>query len=121
MSKKMGAGVKRRIEIIDRDLHRLRELRRGYCRHMLKIGVFMWEMGVFAFTVAAILWAIDLAPHVTVWLPLLIIALAAPIVISALFIRKLERKERTLEQLRKNLLDKFERGMLKEAEKLRGK
>jgi membrane protein implicated in regulation of membrane protease activity len=88
---------------------------------MLKIGLLAWEIGILAFTVAAILWAFDLAVHVPLWLPLLIIALAAPIVISAVCIRRFDRKEKTLERLRSNLLDRFERGMLKEAEKLRKK
>jgi hypothetical protein len=88
---------------------------------MLKIGLLTWEIGILAFTVAAILWALDLAAHASVWLPLLIIALVAPIVISAVCIRRFDRKEKTLERLRSNLLDRFEKGMLREAEKLRKK
>jgi hypothetical protein len=88
---------------------------------MLKIGLLSWEIGVLAFTIAAFVWALDLAQHVSVWLPLLIVALASPLLISAVFIRKLDRKEKTLERLRSGLLGRLEEGMLKEAKKLHKK
>jgi hypothetical protein len=114
--------AKRRIEIIDRNLYHLQEFRRGYRKRVIKVGLLVWAIGVLAFTVAAFARGSEFTLSViNVWLPLLIIALAAPVLVSASFIHKLDRREKTLRDRRKLLLSKFEREMLKEVKKFHKK
>jgi O-antigen/teichoic acid export membrane protein len=118
--KKTATNAKRQMEVLDRDLYHLREIRRRYSNRVLKVGLVSWVVGVITFTISVIFWiGTDLLfQRPGLWLPFLIIALAAPIVISAVLIRRLVIKERNMEMLRKNLLDKFEKAMLKRMGKL---
>ncbi len=119
-STKAADRAKSQVQIIDRDLYHLREIRRRYSSRMVKMGLASWIIGIVAFTASIYIWVgINIASGlVNIWAPLLIVALAAPIVISAIFIRRLVAKERRLEQMRKNLLDRFEKAMLKKVEKM---
>lgn len=119
-TKKSAEEARRQIQVLDRDLYHLRRVRESYSRRMLRMGMVMWVVGVLVFSFSIFIWVgFDTAvqnPHV--WLPLLIIALAAPNFISAAFVRRLVIKERRLEQLRKNLVDRFEKAMLKKMERM---
>jgi hypothetical protein len=117
---KRAAEVKREIQVIDRELYHLRELQRRYSKRMLRGGIMIWICGILAFAAAGVIQVgVDsLLKNWGVWAPLLIIALSAPLVISALFIRRLELKEKRMELIRKNLMEKFEQAMLKRVEKL---
>ncbi len=120
VSSKAADKAKSQVQIIDRDLYHLREVRRRYSSRIVKMGVTSWIIGIVAFTASVYIWVgINIASGLfKVWAPLLIIALAAPIVISTIFIRRLIAKEKRLEQMRKNLLDRFEKAMLKKVEKM---
>jgi O-antigen/teichoic acid export membrane protein len=120
VGKKAKIDARRRIEIIDRDLYHLREVRRGYCKRLVKMGMVSWAIGVLVFAAAAL---VLVGPQVllrapNLWLPLLIVAPAAPFSISAMFVRKLYKKEKHLELLRKSLMGRYEKEMLKKVEKL---
>jgi O-antigen/teichoic acid export membrane protein len=84
------------------------------------MGMTSWIVGVLVFAAAAFflvgLENLSRAPNL--WLPLMILAPAAPLSMSAMFIRRLYRKEEHLKQLRKSLLGKFEKEVLKKVEKL---
>jgi len=120
VSPKKAQEVKRQIQIIDRELYHLREIQRRYARRMLRAGTLIWVCGVIIFVVSVLIsiGIESLTGTYGVWGPLLIIALSAPIVISAVFLRKLEKKEKHMEQMRKNLMEKFEQAMLKRVERM---
>ena len=117
---KRALEVKHEIQIIDRELYHLRELYRRYSRRMLRAGLAIWVGGVVVFFLSAtlLIGVQSLTTGLNVWSSLLIVALAAPILISALFIRRLEQKQRLLEQRRKNLMERFEEAMLKRVERI---
>jgi hypothetical protein len=53
-----------------------------------------------------------------IWAPLLIIGLAAPVIITAVVLRKFAAKVKYLERLRHTLLTEYERAILKRVEKI---
>lgn len=117
---KAAKDIKREIQVLDRELYHLRELHRRYSRRLLKMGMVMWVAGTILFFVTVLLFiGLDIATHTTnIWSPLLIIALASPITLSALFISRLERKMQKMERIRKNLMEEFEKAMVKRVKKI---
>jgi len=53
-----------------------------------------------------------------VWIPLMIIALAFPVIITAAMIRKFSSKIKYLERVRRGLLSEYEKAILKRMEKI---
>jgi len=112
-------AVKREIQVIDRELYHLRELQRRYSRRMLKAAVAIWCAGVAIFFISVMLLLGSLLTATsTPWPSLLILALAAPIVITSVFVRRLEQRQKELERRRKHLMEKFEEAMVKRVERI---
>ncbi len=95
--------VKRELHLIDRELTDLTRLRWKYSKRMLKFGIAAWLVGVGAFVVALVIYGgIDLimnAPLLSI--VLVIAAVAAPMVITVVMIRKFSKSMAHLEQIRK--------------------
>ncbi len=109
--------VKQRIQAADRELRHLNEVQWIFSKRMLKFGMAAWMFGLSTFFLAVVLMGAQLlAPTYHIWLPLLILGLAAPIVITASLIRKFSLKIRQLERIRRDLLAEYERAILKRVE-----
>lgn len=111
--------LKRQLQAADRELHRLHELQWVYSKRMLKFGMACWVLGLSMFLLAIIIMdAKALSTTYNVWIPLLVIALAVPMMITATMIRKFTIKIKYLERLRQGLITKYEGAILKRVEKM---
>lgn len=109
--------IKRRIQTADRELRHLNEVQWIYSKRMLKFGMAAWIFGLATFFSAVIVMDAQLlTPTYSIWLPLLIIGLAAPVVITATMIRKFALKIKQLERIRRDLLGEYEKAILKRVE-----
>ncbi|MDI6642790.1 MAG: hypothetical protein QMD95_01900 [Candidatus Hodarchaeaceae archaeon] len=109
--------IKRRIQTTDRELRHLNEIQWVYSKRMLKFGMAAWIFGLSTFFSAVIVMDAQLlVPTYSIWLPLLILALAAPVAITAALIRKFALKIRYLERIRRDLLAEYEKAILKRVE-----
>lgn len=112
-------GLKKQLQTTDRELSRLHQIQWLYSKRMLKFGMASWIFGLATFFFAVILMDAQLLTATfNVWVPLLIIALAVPVMITVVMIRKFARKIRYLERLRHGLLTEYERALLKKVEKM---
>lgn len=119
---KSAKDVKREIQVIDRELYHLRELQRRYSRRMLRAALIIWCAGVLIFFVSvALVMGVHFLTMPPIWFSLLILALAAPIFITCIFVRRLELKQKALERRRKHLMEKFEEAMVKRVERIVGR
>lgn len=111
--------IKRQIQTTDRELRHLNEIQWIYSKRMLKFGMAAWIFGLATFfSAVTIMDAELLGPTYHIWLPLLIIALAAPIAITATLIRKFAVKIRRLERIRRSLLAEYEKAIVRRVEEM---
>ena len=111
--------IKRQLQATDRELGRLHGLQWIYAKRLLKFGVIFWVFGLGMFFSAIIIINANLLPQsYGIWAPLLIIGLAAPVIITAVVLRKFAAKIKYLERLRHTLLTEYERAILKRVEKI---
>lgn len=111
--------LKRQLQAAGRELSHLQGLQWVYSKRMLKFGMAAWIFGLFTFFSAIFLMdARLLTTTYNLWVPLLIIALAIPVMITVVMIRKFARKIKYLERLRQGLLTEYERALLKRVEKM---
>lgn len=120
MSKTKAADAKQQLQVIDRDLYHLRRAQWIFSKRMIKIGLASWLLGIFMFLLAIfVLVGLQVLQQTfSVWVPLIIIALATPIVISAIFVHRIVMKIQRLERVRKSLMERYEKAMLKRVEKM---
>ncbi len=112
-------GLKQQLQAAGRELTRLQGLQWVYSKRMLKFGMAAWIFGLFTFFSAILLMdARLLTTTYNLWVPLLIIAFAIPVLITVVMIRKFVRKIKYLERLRQGLLTEYERALLKRVEKM---
>ena len=105
--------VKQKIQAADRELHHLNEAQWSYSKHMLKFGVTSWVVGMSSFFSAITVLDLNLiGATIPMWAPLLISALAAPIALTAILVRKFAMKIKQLEVLRRKLLADYEKAKL---------
>ena len=111
--------IKQQLQTTDRELRHLNELQWIYSKRMLKFGMAAWIFGLCTFFFAVVVINIQLlGTTYHIWLPLLIIALAAPVAITATLIRKFAVKIRHLERVRRDLLTEYEKAILKRVERI---
>jgi len=110
---KSAATIKREFAIIERELRRINDLQWTFAKRMLKFGFASWIFGISCFFSILISYDSTLLSASPAATPLLIIAAAVPIVITATVIRKFNAKIKYLERLRKTLLVEYERAILK--------
>lgn len=114
---KKALDIKRRIQTADRELRHLNEVQWIYSKRMLKFGMGAWIFGLSTFFSAIIIMDAQLlGPSYQIWLPILIIALAAPVAITASLIRKFAFKIKQVERIRRSLLAEYEKAILKRVE-----
>jgi len=105
--------VKRRIQAADRELHHLNEAQWSFSKHMLKFGVASWVVGMSSFFSAiTVLNQSLIGTTIPMWAPLLISALAAPVALTAMLVRKFAVRIKKLEVLRRKLLADYEKAKL---------
>jgi peptidoglycan/LPS O-acetylase OafA/YrhL len=120
MPKPKAADIKNQLQVIDRDLYHLRRAQWIFSKRMLKMGIASWLLGLFMFLLAAfILVSFQVLQQTfSIWIPLILVALATPIIISAVFVHRIVMKISRLERARKNLMEKYEKAMLKRVEQM---
>jgi hypothetical protein len=80
---------------------------------MLKFGVASWVFGMFSFFSTMIIWDLSLiGTTIPMWAPLLVSALAAPVALTALLVRKFAVRIKQLEILHRKLLTDYEKAKL---------
>lgn len=114
------ATIKRELEIAERELRRITELQWAYAKSMLKFGFASWIFGMSTFFSVLITYDSKLlsgAPASVVW-ALLVLAAAAPVVITAVLVRKFVVKIKRVERVRKALLSEYEKVILKRVKEI---
>lgn len=107
--------IKRRFQVADRELSRLNELQWLYAKRLLRSGIIFWVFSLGVFFSAIIIINVNLLPQSCgIWGSLLIIGLAAPVIITAVVVRKFVAKIKYLERLRHTLLTEYKRAILTE-------
>lgn len=118
LEEKSPQAVKRKINVIEKELKNTSDLEWVYSKQLLKVGMATWIFGICTFVAAVILYK---GPHFILNAPpiskaLLIAAGAAPIIITVIFIQSYRRKVNRLKRIRKQLLSIHEKGLLKKVE-----
>ncbi len=111
------ADIKRRLRIAERELHHLNKAQWSYAKGMLKFGLVAWILGISAFFLAV--WMADaelFGVAQPVWTSLLVVALAAPVTITAVFVRRIAIKMKRLERIRRGLLTEYQKAVLRHME-----
>jgi hypothetical protein len=116
---KKPADIKRQLRITERELRHLNEAQWSYAKRMLKFGFAAWVFGFLTFFFAILMMNVELFGGTQpVWAPSLVIALAAPVMITAMLVRKFAIKIKRLERIRRGLLVEYEKAVLQHVEKM---
>lgn len=110
--------IKRKVQVVENELENLSNLQWSYAKQLLKFGWAAWVFGVAAFVASLIVYQgpslVFNAPVLSI--SLLIIAGAAPVIVTIFLIQKHRRKINRLERIRKGLLTQYESTLLKKME-----
>ncbi len=87
-----------------------------YIEKMLKFGLAAWVFGLSIFFFAIVMANVELFGAPPVWISLLVGVPAAPVTITAVFIRKFGTKTKRLEHTRGGLLSKYKKAALRPVE-----
>lgn len=115
---KSAASIKRDLEITERELRHITEFQWVYAKRMLRFGFFSWVFGLLLFFFILVIRGLEFLGRLTLAYPLLIIAIAVPIFITAFFVHKFSVQIKRLERVRKLLLTEYEGAILKRASNL---
>jgi hypothetical protein len=119
MAPRKSAEIKRQLRIAERELRRLNQTQWVYSKSMLKFGFAAWIFGLSIFFSAVMVMDVALLVAAQpVWAPLLVVALAAPVVVTAVLVRKFAVKIKRLERIRRGLLEEYERAVLRRVEEM---
>jgi len=110
---KSATVIKRDLEITERELRHITEFQWVYAKRMLRFGFFSWVFGLLLFFFILVIRGLEFLGRLSLAYPLLIIAIAVPIFITAFSVRKFNAKLKRLERVRKLLLTDYERAILK--------
>jgi len=100
--------IKRQLRIIERELNSLNKAQWSYAKNMLKFGLACWILGISAFFLAIMMTNAELfGVAQPVWASLLVVALAAPVTVTAVFVRRISTKIKCLERIRRGLLAEY--------------
>jgi membrane protein implicated in regulation of membrane protease activity len=112
--RRSAADIRRELRVVERELSNLIRIQWTYAKRMLKFGMAAWIFGLCTFFLAIVILNPGLiweAPLLAA--PLLVIAAAAPVLITAVVIRKFSYKIKRLERIRRGLLVQYEKAVLK--------
>lgn len=104
MKKENTTRIEHKLVMLERKVNRLNEIRGMYTKRMLKFGAACWIFGLSTFFFTVILSdasQIGRTPHIS--LSLLMSAAAAPILITALCVRKFGKKIERLKHMHHKL------------------
>jgi len=87
-----------------------------YIEKMLKFGLAAWVFGLSIFFFAIVMVNVELFGAPPVWISLLVAVPAAPLTITAVFIRKHAVKTKRLESIRHGLMTKYKKAALRPVE-----
>ena len=108
------ARIKRELEILERELNRLTEIRWTYAKRMLKFGAASWIFGLFAFFFTVVVSDASLIGRIpSIAISLLGFAAAGPILITAVRIHRFGVVIKRQECMRCTLLASYRRAILK--------
>ena len=105
--------VEQQLRITERKLHRLKENRWSFTKNMLRFGFATWVFGLSVFILAIVVMNAKLfggAP--LAWTSTLVGAHAAPVTVTAVFVRKFDIKIKHLRRIRRGLVEKYQRALL---------
>jgi|GEM_PF-1178665 len=105
--------IKRRLRITERELRHLKATQRLYIEKMLKFGFAAWVFGLSVFFFAIVMVNVELFGAPPVWISLLVGLPAAPVTITAVFIRTHAVKTKRLERIRHGLMAKYKKAALR--------
>lgn len=115
---KSVAAIKRDLEITERELHRVTEFQWVYAKRMLRFGFASWIIGLVLFFLILVIRGLEFLGRLSLAYPLLIIAIAVPVLITAFSVHKFNAKIKRFERIRKLLLTEYEAAILKRASTL---
>ena len=115
---KSATVIKRDLEITERELRHATEFQWIYAKRMLRFGFFSWVFGLLLFFFILVIRGLEFLGRLSLAYPLLIIAIAVPIFITAFSVRKFNAQIKRLERVRKLLLTDYERAILKRTSSL---
>ncbi|MBS3815454.1 MAG: hypothetical protein KGY45_02680 [Hadesarchaea archaeon] len=106
--------IKHDLQVVERELNNLVNFHWKYAKRMLKFGSAAWILGLAIFVSALILYRgpeliLD-APAIS--LSLIIGAAAAPITITAVLLKRYQKRIKRLERIRQGLLSEYESSLL---------
>jgi len=84
-----------------------------YIEKMLKFGLAAWVFGLSVFFFAIVMVNVELFGAPPVWISLLVAVPAAPLTITAVFIRKHAVKTKRLKRIRHGLMTKYKKAALR--------
>lgn len=114
-----SADIKRQLRIVEHDLHHMTEAQWSYAKSMLKFGLAAWVFGLSAFFFAILIMDAELfGAAQPAWTSLLVVALAAPVIVTAMLVRKFAIKIKRLERIRRGLLAEYQKAVLRHVERL---
>ncbi len=115
---KSATVIKRELEVTERELHHITEFQWIYAKRMLKFGFASWIFGLILFFLILVIRGLEFLGKLSLAYPLLIIAIAVPILITAFYVHKFSAKIKRLDRVRKMLLTEYEEAILKSASTL---
>lgn len=104
--------MERQLQITERELGHLKKIQRLYVKKMLKFGLAAWAFGLSVFFFAIVMVNVELLGPPPVWTSLLVGAPAAPVTITAVFVRKFAVKIKRLKRIRHGLMTKYKKAAL---------
>ena len=115
---KSAVAIKRELETTERELHHITEFQWIYAKRMLKFGFASWIFGLVLFFLILVIRGLEFLGRLSLAYPLLIIAIAVPVLITAFSVHKFNAKIKRLDRVRKLLLTEYEGAILKRASAL---
>jgi len=115
---KSATVIKRDLEITERELRHVTEFQWVYAKRMLRFGFFSWVFGLLLFFFILVIRGLEFLGGLSLAYPLLIIAIAVPVLITAFSVHKFNAKIKRFERIRKLLLMEYERAILKRTNSL---
>lgn len=106
--------IKRKVQLVEDELSRLSDIKWDYAKSLLKFGFSAWFFGFSAYIASLLIlegpgFILDAPPLA---LSLLILAGAAPVIISVIFVFVYGKRMGRLDRLRSNLLSRYEKTLL---------
>lgn len=114
--KKEVMELRRRLEVVERELQRLSRFEWDYTKRLWKFSFLSWFMGISLFFLLVYTYEPSLLRGLSCALPILILAAAAPLFMTLYFVGRVEGRVKRLERNRELLLSRYRRALLEHFE-----